>query len=170
MDLRQALQRAWQIVQLDRDAIRDVAADQNAMLPGIVLLALSGAIAAILSLNPIGLLLGPVLVVIGAFIGNALLHVLALLFGGKGSFGALFNVSAHGHAILSAANVIPVLGSLVALVWGVVVGVVTLEEVHGLSRGRAVVVMLIPVLLGLACVAVLFSLLVAAVLHAFHSP
>ncbi len=168
MDLKQALQRAWQIVQLDRAAIREVAADPNAMLPGLVLMALSGAIAALLSLNPFGILLGPVIAVVGAFVGTAVLHVLALLFGGRGSYGALFNAGAHGHALLSAANVVPVLGSLVALVWGVVVSVVNLEEVHGLSRGRAVIVVLIPVLLTLACAAVLFSVIVAAFLHAFH--
>ena len=115
-----------------------------AALPGAALLTLVG---------------GAVFGVIGSIIAAAILHVLALLFGGKAPFSSLYIAMSHGNGLVSWASVLPGLGHLAAFVWGIVVAVTILEEVHGLERGKAVAVVLIPaaLLLLCACAALMFS-------------
>ena len=77
-------------------------------------------------------------------------------------------VLGHGSGLVSWATVIPVVGGLIGL-WSIPVAVISVEELYGLTRGKAVAVVLIPVvvLMALACVgvAVLGGSLVAMLMH-----
>ncbi|MGQ9824242.1 MAG: Yip1 family protein [Desulfotomaculales bacterium] len=124
------------------------------------------------------------------FAYSALLHLLAEFFGGKGRARQVWVVS--GLACLPAVFTVPAnvllllfgvggftlsllvyLFSLVALVWGAFLLVIGIREVHALSTGRSVAVVLLPAAAVLAAALLLLVLLgvFAAVLTPFlHVP
>ena len=106
------------------------------------------------------IVLGPVLVVVGLFVGAGVYHLMLLLLGGaRRDFEATFRVAAYGHAI-SVLVLLPFCGGLVAFVWWVAVGTVGLSEVHGIGRGKALAAILLPVLVVCCCCAGTIALVV----------
>lgn len=96
-------------------------------------------------------LLGPVLVAIGLFIGAGLYHLALLVLGGaQRDFEATLRVTCYGGAT-QLFQIVPGCGSLIALVWNVVVQIIGLSEVHGISRGKAAAAVLLPLLLLCCC-------------------
>jgi len=97
------------------------------------------------------LFLGPLFVLIGLFVGTAIVHVFLMLFGGaQRGFEATFRVACYSEAT-ALAQAIPMCGGLVAAVWWVVVAIIGLSEAHGTSKGTAAAAVLVPVLLVCCC-------------------
>ncbi|MEW6046562.1 MAG: Yip1 family protein [Bacillota bacterium] len=123
---------------------------------------------------------GIVLSAIGYFIGVGLLHLAALLFGGKGTFAGLF--SAVGFAQFPALLLLPLMvlarvGSPVVAglsivasagisVWVAALGVIALREAHGMSTGAAIGTCIFAALIPVATVAgiILLAAVVAAII------
>lgn len=99
----------------------------------------------------INLLLGPVLIAAGLFIGAGIYHVMLLVLGGaQRDFEATLRVACYSSAT-QLFQIVPGCGGLIAVVWNIVVAVVGLSEVHGISRGKAAAAVLLPVLLVCCC-------------------
>lgn len=112
------------------------------------------------------------------FIVSAILHMLAEFFGGTGR--ALGTFTAYGLAGLPALLLLPfqsltimlpgngffanlaALASLVVILWGLVLIVIGLREVHQFTTGRAVLVLITPLLLLLVLLITLTALLLGA--------
>lgn len=121
-----------------------------------------------------------ILSAIGYFIGVGLLHLAALLFGGKGSFAGLF--SAVGFAQFPALLLLPLMvlariGSPVVAglsivasagisVWVAALGVIALREAHGMSTGAAIGTCIFAALIPVATVAgiILLAAVVAGII------
>jgi len=101
----------------------------------------------------------PILVAVFLFIGAGIYHLLVLLLAGQSNAGyeATFRVGSYASVILvvswisSLFNVIPVVGpiiggllGLVIGVYGIIIQVLGIREVHSTTTGRAVAVVLIP--------------------------
>lgn len=146
------LKKGWEVVQLKTDAVDQLAADEKAFGPAIGILAIGGVCGAIGTLNLPGLVMFPVMRIIGYFIFIGIIHFAATtFFGGKGEFKAAFTPPAIASFIAWVA-VVPFLGPMVAMLaglWMLVVTVLTVERVYGLDRGKAVVAVAIPVVLGI---------------------
>lgn len=105
---------------------------------------------------PVAIGFGLVMAVIGAFIsafvGGAIIHVCLLLFGAaeRGYEGTVRAVCYSSGAI-NALQVIPILGTLVAIIWGPIVYVIALKEAHQSEYWRVICACLIPFLLCLGC-------------------
>ncbi|MBP7148329.1 MAG: YIP1 family protein [Acidobacteria bacterium] len=132
-------------------ALREVAADANALIPALVILAIAGVAAGIGSLNPLMVVVFIVLVPLWSFVWVGILHLLSMLFGGKGGYMPFFQAYGHGVGLVNWVGVVPFVGGLVAMVWGIIVSVVIVEEVHALPRGKAIAVVLIPLAVLLLC-------------------
>jgi hypothetical protein len=151
MDFMDSVKQAIEIVKLNSSAITKVASDNKATAMGVVIIIVAGVLAAIGRFSWIGIIYSPIAYLIATFIGIGIIHLLALLFGGKAKFSQFYRPIAHA-TILSWVSVlafIPVLGSLlstIAGIWELVVMVVTLKSVHKLTTGKAVIVVLIPVI------------------------
>jgi len=119
----------------------------------------------------------PILVAIVLFIGAGIYHLLVMLLAGQSNAGyeATFRVVSYASAILivswiaSIFNLIPVVGpiigvllSLVISVYGVIIQVLGIREVHSTTTGRAVAVVLIPT----AVILLIVLLIVGAALMA----
>jgi hypothetical protein len=65
------------------------------------------------------------------------------------------------------ANLIPVVGGMIAFVWTLILAVVGLQELHETPQGKAIVAVLLPVALCCACVGILMAIAGAGILAAF---
>jgi hypothetical protein len=97
------------------------------------------------------MVLGPVFVLVGLFVGAGIYHLILMVIGqAKEGFEATLRVVAYGHAA-SVLMVLPFCGGLVAVVWWVVIGIVGLSEAHRIGRGSAAVAVLAPIVLACCC-------------------
>jgi hypothetical protein len=102
-------------------------------------------------------LLSPIFVVIGVLVNAGILHIIALIFGGQAKYMELFKAMAFAQVVGWIA-IIPFLGgalSIILAIWLIVVNIVIVKNVHKLSTGKSVLVILIPYIIILSILAVL---------------
>src|SRR5439155_6582447 len=111
------------------------------------------------------IILLPVCIVIGLFIGAAVVHLCLMLVGGaKQSFETTFRVLAFSQGSTGLLQLIPICGGLIAGVWGLVVSCIGLARAHETETGRAVFAVFLP--LAVCCGgAILMAILVPALIH-----
>ena len=146
------IKKGWEVVQLKGEAIDLLAQDEDAMGPALGILAIGGVAAAIGILQPLGIIYMPILRLIGAFIFVGIMHFCATtFFGGTGGFKAVF-IPLCCATLISWIGVIPLIGPVLAVlagIWLLVVSVVVVERAHAIDRGKAIVVVAIPLVIGL---------------------
>lgn len=90
----------------------------------------------------------PVFLAVGVYIGSGILHLSLMILGGaKRPFEATFRVCCFAGGSSAALQLLPVCGGLAASVWNFVLIIVGLSKVHDISKGRAVIAVLLPTLL-----------------------
>lgn len=169
MNLKQAVMDAWQIVTFKEHAIKKIAHEKDVLTHGILITVIAGIAAAIGTFSWFGIITFPIGYLIGSFIGLGILHLLALLFGGKGTFKRFFAVGLH-TSLLGWVMVIPVLGfflGAVAKIWGIVAMYFIIKNVHELSPGRSLAVLLIPIILALIVMAIIATILAVTFFSVF---
>jgi len=93
------------------------------------------------------LILVPVFVVIGLFIGSAILHVCLMIVGGaRYPFETTFRVTAFAHGSTGVLQMIPVCGGIIAGIWAIVANCIGLARAHETETWRAVVAVFLPVI------------------------
>ena len=101
--------------------------------------------------NPLGAMAGmgigsigfiiliPLFIVIGLFIGAGIIHLCLMIVGGANQpFETTFRVLAFTQGSTGVLQLIPVCGGLIAAVWGIVVNCIGLARAHETDTGRAV--------------------------------
>jgi hypothetical protein len=97
------------------------------------------------------LVFGPILLVIGIFVGAGIYHLVLMLLGqARRGFEATLRVVCYGHAA-SVVLLLPFCGGFVAAVCWIVIGIVGLAEAHRIGRGSAAVAILAPIVLACCC-------------------
>ncbi len=100
------------------------------------------------------LIVAPIGVVIGLFIGSAILHVCYLIVGAlKGStagFEGTFRVAAYS-SVASLGQIIPIVGGLIALVGWILLATFGGAKIHRTTEGKSLVAILIPIVLLCVC-------------------
>jgi hypothetical protein len=93
------------------------------------------------------IVLVPVFIVIGLFIGAAIVHLCLMVVGGANkSFETTFRVLAFSQGSTGPLQIIPVCGGLIAGVWALVVNCIGLARAHETTTGRAVLAVLLPLI------------------------
>ena len=161
--------RVKRIVMLDATAYDEVASDDSATGPAFGLAVLSGFVGSIgTAITTEGFGIGSALsaAVIGAplglLIGTGVMFLIGKLFGGSGEFMGMLRAFGHASPV-QMVGIIPVVGGLIALFWGVACWVVGVREVHNISTGAAVATVLIPVVI-LGAMAVVLAIAIFAAL------
>jgi hypothetical protein len=114
------------------------------------------------------IILFPVAIVVGLFIGSAIVHLCLMIVGGaKQSFETTFRVLAFSQGSTGVLQVIPFCGGLIAAVWGLVVICIGLAQAHETETGRAVLAVILPVIV---CCGGIFALIMMLGLGAFGFP
>jgi hypothetical protein len=111
------------------------------------------------------MVIAPIFIIIGLFIWSGLVHLSLMLIGGldasqsgfEGTFRALSYTS-----VAQLAQVLPIFGSLITLVWSLVLGIIGLAALHRTSQGKAAAGMLIPMAFCCACIVVGIVLAISA--------
>jgi hypothetical protein len=93
-----------------------------------------------------GIVLAPIGTLIGVFIGAAITHLLVMIFvrPSNAGFEGTLRVVSYA-AVTQLISWIPILGGLVALVWGIALSIFGIREIHSTTTGKAALVVLIPV-------------------------
>jgi len=93
------------------------------------------------------IILLPVFIVIGLFIGSALVHLCLMIVGGANqSFETTFRVLAFSHGSAGPLQIIPLCGGLISGVWAVVCTCFGLARAHETDTGRAVLAVFLPLI------------------------
>jgi hypothetical protein len=96
----------------------------------------------------------PVFIIVGLFIGSAILHLCLIVVGGLGQsragFEGSFRVVAYS-TVAQLANVVPIVGGMISLVWTLFLAVIGAQKIHHTDQGKAVLAVLIPVVLCCVC-------------------
>ena len=156
-----SVKQAVEIVKLNGKAAVNVSKDKNATLMGILIVIIGGTLSGIANLagtfDLLLVILAPMMILISFFVSVGIIHLLARLFGGKAGYMELFRAQSHAQILswLGPLVIISFLGNILNFLvslWSIVVSVVILENVHKLSRGKAIVVVLIPAIVMLLVV------------------
>ncbi len=98
-----------------------------------------------------GIILMPIMVVIGLFIMGGIYHLLLMIVNGaKNGFEATINVVAYTTAVM-VFSVVPFCGGLIAWIYRIILNIMGLAEVHETSTGKASFAVLLPYLFCCLC-------------------
>jgi hypothetical protein len=101
----------------------------------------------------VNLILGPVFIAVWLFIWSGIVHLLLLLLGGGArGFEGTFRVVAYASAS-NLIQIVPLCGSFVGGVYGIVLAIIGLSAVHGDSKGKTAAAVLLPLVLCCCCCA-----------------
>jgi hypothetical protein len=144
------LKKGWEVVKLNGQAIQELADDEKAFGPAIGIVAISGVCWAIGTLQPLGIIYGPILRLIGFFLFTGIVHFMATTFlGGTGEFKSFF--SAIGCAtLITWISIIPLLGiplGILAGLWLLVPSVLAVEKLYGIDRGKSIIAVATPIVI-----------------------
>ncbi len=117
------------------------------------------------------IILAPIFIAIGLFIGSAIFHVSFMIVGAlalsKSQFEGTFRVVSYS-SIAHIAYVIPFLGGLVVLVWRVYLMMLGVMQLHKANQGKALMGILLPIVLCCGCAAIGMIFAGAALFSAFN--
>lgn len=103
------------------------------------------------------IILAPLFIACGLFIGSAIFHVsfmiVGALSGSKSQFEGTFRAVSYS-SIAHIAYVIPIVGGLVALVWRIYLMMLGVQQLHRTTQGKALMGILLPIVLCCACAAI----------------
>lgn len=89
----------------------------------------------------------PLLVIIGLFIGSAIVHFCLMLVGGANQpFETTFRVIAFSQGSTGPLQMIPICGGFIAGVWALVCNCIGLARAHDTDTGRAALAIFLPVI------------------------
>ncbi len=116
------------------------------------------------------IVLAPIFVVCGLFIAAAIMHFCIMIVGGLSNSNAGFEgtVRVVGYSwVAQLAQIVPLVGGLIAMVWAFVLYVIGIERIHRTTQGKAIFALLIPIVLCCGCVLIAVVLGGAALMNAF---
>jgi hypothetical protein len=93
------------------------------------------------------IILVPVFVVIGLFVGSGIIHLCLMIVGGANKpFETTFRVFAFSQGSAGPLQIIPICGGLISGVWALVCNCIGLARAHETDTGRAVLAVFLPVI------------------------
>ncbi|MFN2507877.1 MAG: YIP1 family protein [Chthoniobacterales bacterium] len=113
------------------------------------------------------LVLMPVILIVGTFIGAAITHVCLMILGGANqSYETTLRVLSYSSGSASVFQLVPLCGGVIAGVWSIVLNCIGLSRAHETDTWRAVVAVLLPMVVCCGGVALLFFLLIGSIASA----
>jgi hypothetical protein len=118
----------------------------------------------------LNVILGPLFIVCGLFIGAAILHLSFMIVGAlsasKSQFEGTFRLLCYA-SVAGLASVIPVIGGLIGGIWTLYLVVVGAQQLHKTTSSKALFGVLLPTIVCCVCVGVAFAVGIAAAARAF---
>jgi hypothetical protein len=115
------------------------------------------------------IILLPLFIVIGLFIGSAIVHLSLMIVGGANQpFETTFRVLAFSQGSTGPLQIVPICGGLIAGVWALVCTCIGLARAHETDTGRAVLAIFLPLIV--CCGGGLLILFMFGALGAWSAP
>lgn len=112
----------------------------------------------------------PLIVTIFVFIVSAIIHVSLLLVGASTrSFETTFRVFCYAVGSTETLNLVPFCGGFIGFVWKIIATIIGVREAHGISTGRAVVGVLLPLIVCCGCFILFIFVVFGVALTGFFS-
>lgn len=93
------------------------------------------------------IILLPLFMVVGLFIGSGILHLCLMIVGGaRKPFETTFRVVAFAQGSTGPLQMIPFCGGFIAFVWALIVNCIGLSRAHEIDIGKAVLAILLPLI------------------------
>ena len=155
MSFNDSIKQAVEIVKLNGKVAVNVSKDKTATLMGVLIIVIGGILSQILSLEIVTTISTLIVLIIGYFIVVGVMHILARLFGGKAKYMEYFRAESYASILnwLGVLIIIPFLESTINFlisilisIWGIVVSVMILQNVHKITRVKAIIVVLLPII------------------------
>jgi len=150
-------------VKLDKTVYREIRDDKNGFTEGLIVLLAAGVIGGIWSVFSssgfalIGILIGMPLALL---IGGGIMHIVAKLLGGKATYTGYLGVLGYAQAPM-ALGIVPILGNIVGGIWTLVCSIYATRDAHEISMGRAIIVVLVPLIIAFIIAFIFAALLVS---------
>jgi hypothetical protein len=107
----------------------------------------------------------PVLIVLGLFIGGAIVHLCLMIVGGANkTFETTLRVLAFTQGSTGPLQMVPICGGIIAAVWALVLNCIGLARAHETETGRAVLAIFLPLLVCCGG-AMLLAILIPTAIH-----
>jgi hypothetical protein len=91
--------------------------------------------------------LSPILIIIGLFIGSAILHLCLMLVGGANrSFETTFRVACFTAGAANLFSMIPICGGIITAVYNIVLECIGLSRAHQTTTGKALMAIFLPLI------------------------
>ena len=111
------------------------------------------------------IILLPIIIILGLFIGGAIGHFCFMIVGGANkTFETTLRVLAFTHGSTGPLQMIPLCGGIIAGVWGLVVNCIGLARAHETETGRAVLAIFLPLIVCCGG-AILLAILIPTAIH-----
>jgi len=159
MSYQDILRDTLTALQFDADGINQIMSNSDSVTYGIITTILAGVASGIGSLSIISVFLSPIGFLLGAAINAGILHLLAKLFGGEGSFRDFFAVVSNAQLLLWL-TIVPLIGPFLiaplASLYLIAFTIFAIKTVYSLSVVKSILVFIIPLII----VGVIMGLLV----------
>jgi hypothetical protein len=110
----------------------------------------------------VGLVLIPVCVLLGLFIGSGIIHLILMLLGGaRFGYETTFRVIAYTNGSTGPLAIVPFCGGLVGAVWGMILAIIGISRAHETTVGKAAAAVLLPIVLCCLVFVVFFAFFAA---------
>jgi hypothetical protein len=100
--------------------------------------------------------------IVSTFVGAAIIHIVAMLLGGKGDYSATYKALAYAATPSLLAGWIPFLGILAGL-YSFYLAIVGISKLHEVSMGKAVAIILIPVVVFAIIAAIITFVIISSI-------
>ena len=115
------------------------------------------------------LILTPIFIVIGLFIGAAITHLCLMMIGGaRREFETTFRALSFAYGATSLFLIAPCCGGFIFLVWCLVAQCIGLAKAHEIDTGRAVLAVFLPFILCCGAMTVLFMMMLGGLTTALQ--
>ena len=167
MDLNAIWARLLRVLKLEPGVFEEVGQDEKATGEAFVIAIAASLIGGISSIGGefgsgvggwiFGAIIGAPL---GLLIGTGILFLVGKLFKGQGEYIQLLRGLGYASGV-NAASIVPFIGGLVAVVYGLILAIRAVQEINRVSQGAAIATVLIPA--AIVFVLVLFIAIVAGI-------
>ena len=143
------IKNSFKILGFNENSLIDISNNEKATGFGFLTLAIAGIAMAISQLNPLGIIVNPIALIIGLFIGYSIFHFIAKFILGGQATGIQYFRSLSNSFVIYWITFIPIIGvylQFIAGLWLMVINIFILHKVHKLSMAKAVILGLLPLI------------------------
>lgn len=104
--------------------------------------------------NVVTMIVAPVLILLGVFIGAAIIHLFLMMVGGASKgFATTVRVVCYASTT-QVLQVVPFCGGIISAVWTIVLEIIGIAQAHRTTQGKAALAVLLPIALCCACIVI----------------